>query len=79
MSNPSIEKVRNILIPVLDEFVTDSAIKVNCERIGVTEDTLTIRQLSKFAEKIKITLLLFLEEEKIEKIVQEIKNLKIEK
>lgn len=70
------EKIKEILVPKLNEFIADSAIKVNCKRIGTTPDKLTLPQLSEFSEKIKITLLLFLEEKEVVEIVQKIKNLK---
>jgi len=76
MANPLTEKIRGILSPVLGEFIADSAIRVNCERIGVTNDTLATQQLTEFAEKIKITLFIFLSEKKAREVVQKIKKIK---
>jgi hypothetical protein len=69
------EKIKEILVPKLNEFIADSAIRVNCKRIGTSPEELNPSQLSEFAEKIKITLLLFLEEKEAEEIVQRIKEI----
>jgi hypothetical protein len=69
------EKIKEILVPKLNEFIAASAIRVNCKRMGTTPEELSLSQLSEFAEKIKITLLLFLEEKEAEEIVQRIKEI----
>lgn len=77
MANLLVKKIRKILIQAIGFFIVDSAIRVNCERIGENEDTLPEERILEFAEKIKITLLLFLEEEKVESLIKEIKDIKI--
>ena len=76
MANLLVRKIKDILVPVLGAFIADSAIRVNCERIGKNEDTLTKKSLLEFTEKIKITLLLFVEEEKVGDIIKKIKEIK---
>jgi len=76
MVNLAIKKISRILVPEIGEFVADSAIKVNCERLGIKPEELTSSRFPEFIEKVKITLLLFLEEKEIEEVVQKIKNLK---
>jgi len=76
MPRELIEKIKEILVPKLGEFVTNSAIRVNCQRLGIKPKELTISKIPEFVKKIKVTLILFLEEEDVEKIIQKIKNLK---
>ena len=77
MANLLVKKIRKILAQALGSFIADSAIRVNCERIRENENTLSEERILEFAEKIKITLLLFLKEEKVESLVKEIKDIKI--
>jgi|GEM_PF-7101414 len=72
-----LKKIRDILLPFLGSVVTDSSIRVNCQRMGIIYDITNNQQLIKFAEKLKITLLLFLSKKETEEITQKIKNLKI--
>lgn len=75
MPNSLLEKIRNILRPVLGEFVADSFIRVNCDRIGLKASQLTVHEIPKFTDKLKITLFLFLEEKEVEKTIQKITDL----
>jgi len=75
-NNELTKKIKNIIAPILGEFVANSAIRVNCERIGTSEDAITQNQIPEFIKKVKITLLLFLEEEEINKTIQELENIK---
>lgn len=77
MANLLVRKIRKILVPFLGKFITDSTIRVNCQRIGENEDTISEERLLKFVGKIKITLLLFFEEEKVEDILHKIKDIKM--
>lgn len=76
MPKELIEKIKEILVPELGEFVTNSVIRVNCQRLGIKPKELTISKIPEFAKKIKVTLMLFLEEEDVEEIIQRIKNIK---
>jgi len=71
------KKTKEILLPILGEFVTDSTIRVNCQRIGLASHELNNFNISEFAEKVRITLLLFINEEEAAEVVKKIKSLKI--
>lgn len=75
-SEKVISKIKEILVPRLGEFVTDSAIRVNCQRLGVKPESLTFDKIPDFVKKIKVTLILFFEEKEVEQIIQRIKNIK---
>ena len=75
MDSLPLEKVKEVLSPKLGEFVAGSTIRVNCERMGIGSKEVTKSQLLELAKKLRITLILFLNERETEKMVQEITNL----
>lgn len=75
MSEEFLRKVKEILIPKLGAPVVESTIRVNCERMGIKPEDLSYEKLDEFLDDIKISLLLFLEEEEIDEIIQKIKSL----
>ncbi|KPJ57573.1 hypothetical protein AMJ49_00420 [Parcubacteria bacterium DG_74_2] len=76
MANPILEQIREILIPRLGEFITDSTLRVNCERIGTTPKKIIKLQLPELIKNLKLTLMLFLEEEEVEEVTQKILSIK---
>jgi hypothetical protein len=72
-----VAKIKEILMPKLGEFVTDSTIRVNCERLNIKPEELTVSQTPEFVEKIKVTLFLFFDEKETEEISQKILSLKM--
>lgn len=76
-SKKLVAKIREILTPKLSEFIADSTIRVNCKRIGTTPDKLNLSQLPELAEKMKVSILLFLKDKEAIEIVQKIKNIRM--
>jgi hypothetical protein len=77
MPNVLVEKIREILKQIFGEPLSDSIVRVNCQRIGVSPENLTLEQIPEFLQKLKITLLLFLDEKETEDILQRIEKIKI--
>lgn len=86
MKNPSMEKslsgdkkilkkVQEILYPKVGEVIASSSIRVNCQRMGINPDELTEDKLNIFADNMKVSLLLFLDEAEAEEISQKIKKI----
>ena len=67
-----IAEVKKILTPKLNEFVVESIIRVNCKRIGINPEDLSSEVLPEFSEKIKVSLLLFLNKEETEEVTNEL-------
>jgi len=76
MANPVTEKIKEILVPKLGEFITDSTLRVVCERIGTTSEEITKSQIPEFVENLKITLMLFFDDKDVRAISQKIVNIK---
>ena len=69
------KKVQEILYPKIGEVIASSSIRVNCQRMGINSDELTEDKLNIFAENMKVSLLLFLDESEAEEISQKIKEI----
>jgi hypothetical protein len=76
MGNPVSRQIREILLPELGEPITDSVLRVICERIGTTPEKLTRSQTPEFVKNLKITLTLFFNEENVKALTQKIVNIK---
>lgn len=75
MSEEILGEIKKILYPRIGEVVANSSIRVNCQRMGIKEKELTKEKLNAFSEKIKVSLLLFLEDKDVEKIIKEINSI----
>jgi hypothetical protein len=75
MPEEILRKVKEILVPKLGKVVTDSAIRVNCQRLGIKPEELSKEKVNDFIDNIKISLLLFLDEKEIEEIVKKIEEI----
>ncbi len=75
MSEEILKKVQGILYPKIGKIVADSSIRINCQRMGISPEDLSKENLAIFADNIKISLILFLEEKEVDLIIQEIKKL----
>lgn len=75
MSEEFLRKIKEVLIPKLGEVVASSTIRVSCGRMGIKPEDLSKENIDEFIENIKISLLLFLDENEIEKIISEIKTI----
>lgn len=76
MAEEILNKIQNILYPKIGKTVADSSIRINCQRIGIKPEELDRENIDIFAENIKISLILFLEEKDSEEIIKEIQKLK---
>ncbi|MDD5551778.1 MAG: hypothetical protein PHI88_01265 [Candidatus Pacebacteria bacterium] len=70
-----LKKVQEILYPKIGEVIASSSIRVNCQRMGINPDELTEDKLNIFADNMKVSLLLFLDESEAEEISQKIKEI----
>lgn len=69
-------QIREILAPKVSELVADSIIRVNCKRMGIAPEELDVKRSAEMAEKIATSLLLFLNEEDVKEVVNQIKNIR---
>lgn len=70
-----LKKIQEILYPKVGEVIASSSIRVNCQRMGINPDELTEDKLNIFADNMKVSLLLFLDEAEAEEISQKIKKI----
>jgi len=76
MTNSVLDKIKEILVPKLGESVTDSALRVNCKRIGISPEEITKSQIPELVKNLKATLMLFFEDEEVKEVSQEIVSIK---
>ena len=77
ISQNLINKIKAVLVPKISDFVANSVIRVTCKRIETDPANLDVSQLTEFADKMKTSLLLFLEEKEVAEITQKIKSIVI--
>lgn len=73
--NP-IKEIKTVLDGKLDEFIADSVIRVNCKRMGLDPEKIEISSVNELADKIGVSLYLFLSEEDVADVVKKIKEIK---
>jgi hypothetical protein len=70
------EEIKSILAQKINEFIADSVIRVNCKRLGLDHEKIEMSSLDELADKIGVSLFLFLSEEETAEIVAKIKEIK---
>ncbi len=75
MSEEILKRVQGILYPKIGKIAADSAIRINCQRMGIQPEDLSKENLAVFSENLKVSLILFLEDKEVESIIEEIKKL----
>ncbi len=76
MENSVSRQIREVLLPELGEPITDSILRVVCERIGTTPAKLTRSQTPELVKNLEISLRLFFDEEDVKTLTQKILNIK---
>jgi hypothetical protein len=59
-SNQLTQKVHMVLVPLIGEIMSTGVLKVQTKKLGITEETITVKVLPQLAEGIKHGLVLFL-------------------
>lgn len=75
-SNPITQKIHLILTPLIGEIMSSGVLKVQTRKLGITEETVTLRVLPQLAEGIRHGLVLFLGTDASQRVTQKILELK---
>jgi hypothetical protein len=75
-TNPLTQKIHLILTPLIGEIMSSGVLKVQTRNIGVTEDSLTLKNLPQLADGIKHGLILFIGTDAAARIGKKIEDLK---
>lgn len=74
-SNPLTQKIHLLLTPLIGEIMSTGVLKVQTRNIGITEDSLSRKNLPQLADGIKHGLVLFIGTDAAARIAKKIEEL----
>ncbi len=73
--NKLVKRIEIVLTPLLGAIMASVTVKIHCEKIGVTPDTLSIPDLPKLGDSIEKALVVFVGSTKAKELAGSIKTI----